>query len=70
MVASHTPPTRDLAHNPGMCPRPGIKPATLCLTGWHPIYRDTAARTKISFEKTTHLFFSEEVIYEEGRALA
>ena len=31
-VASHkppTPPTEDLARNPGMCPRLGIEPATL-----------------------------------------
>ena len=29
VVAFHMPPTGDLAHNPGMCPRLGIEPATL-----------------------------------------
>ena len=29
VVASYVPPTGDLAHNPGMCPRLGIKPVTL-----------------------------------------
>ena len=29
MVASRMPPTGDLAHNPGMCPRLGIEPVTL-----------------------------------------
>ena len=29
VVASHTPPTGDLACNPGMCLRLGIEPATL-----------------------------------------
>ena len=29
VVASHAFPTGDLAHNPGMCPRLGIEPATL-----------------------------------------
>ena len=28
VVASHVPPTRDLAHNPGMCPTLGIQLAT------------------------------------------
>ena len=28
VVASGAPPTGDLAHNPGMCPRLGIEPAT------------------------------------------
>ena len=29
------PPTGDLAHSPGMCPRLGIEPATLQFTGQH-----------------------------------
>ena len=29
VVASHVPPTGDLAYNLGMCPRMGIKPAIL-----------------------------------------
>ena len=31
VVASHTPPTGDLACNPGMCPRLGIEPGTFDL---------------------------------------
>ena len=38
VVASHAPPTRDLAHNPGMCPDLGIELATLWLTGQHLIH--------------------------------
>ena len=33
VVASHAPPTGDLAHNPGMCPKVGIKQATLQFPG-------------------------------------
>ena len=33
VVASCTPPTGDLACNPGMCPRLGIELVTLCFTG-------------------------------------
>ena len=32
-VASHVPPTRYLATNPGMCPRLGIELVTLCFAG-------------------------------------
>ena len=32
VVASQAPPTGDLAHNPGMCPRLGIELATLWFT--------------------------------------
>ena len=32
------PPTGDLAHNPGMCPRLGIEPATLWFAGQHSIH--------------------------------
>ena len=32
-VASRTPPTRDPAHNPGMCPVLGIEPATFRFVG-------------------------------------
>ena len=35
VVASHILLTGDLACNPGMCPRLGIEPATLCSTGRH-----------------------------------
>ena len=38
VVASQAPPTGDLAHNPGMCPRLGIEPATLWFAGWRSIY--------------------------------
>ena len=38
VVASHASLTRDLAHNPGMCPRPGIEPATLWFAGQHSIH--------------------------------
>ena len=37
MVASHMPPTGDLARNPGMCPRLGNEPGTLWFAGWHSI---------------------------------
>ena len=38
VVASHTPPTGDLACNPGMCPRLRIEPVTLWIAGWHSIH--------------------------------
>ena len=38
VVASHTPPTGDLACNPGMFPSLGIKLVTLCFAGWRSIY--------------------------------
>ena len=38
MVTSWAPPTGDLAQNPGVCPRLGIKPATLWFTGWSSIH--------------------------------
>ena len=47
VVAFHTPPTGDLACNPGMCPRLGIKPTTLWFTGWHRIHWASPARAKI-----------------------
>ena len=37
VVASHTPPTGDLAGNPGLCSRLGIERSTLWFTGWHSI---------------------------------
>ena len=33
MVAYGVPPTGDLAHNPGMCPRLGVEPVTLWFAG-------------------------------------
>ena len=47
VVASCTPPTGDLAHNPGMSPRLGIEPATLWFTGWHSVHWATAAKANI-----------------------
>ena len=38
VVASHAPPTGDLAQNPGICPRLGIELATLWFTGRHSIH--------------------------------
>ena len=38
VVASHMPPPRDLACNPGMCPRLRIEPATLWFAGQHSIH--------------------------------
>ena len=38
VVASHMPPTGDLASNPGMCLRLGIELATLWFTGLHSIH--------------------------------
>ena len=38
VVASHTPPTGDVAHNPHMCARLGIEPAILWFSGWHSIH--------------------------------
>ena len=38
VVASCMPPTGDLAHNPGTCPRLGIEPATFWFAGRHSIY--------------------------------
>ena len=44
MVASHVPPTGDLAHNPGMSHDLGIEPATLWFSGWCSIHRATPAK--------------------------
>ena len=44
VVASHMPPTRDLAWKPGMCPRLGFEPAALWFAGWHSIHWATPAR--------------------------
>ena len=44
VVASHAPPTGDLAFNPGMCPRLGIEPATLWFPGRHSVHWATPAR--------------------------
>ena len=38
MVACYMPPTGDLAHNTGVCPRLGIEPATLWFVGWYSIH--------------------------------
>ena len=38
VIASCVPPTRDLAHNPGVCLRLGIEPVTLWFAGWHSIH--------------------------------
>ena len=38
VVASHSPPTWDLARNPDMYPRLGIEPASLWFAGWHSIH--------------------------------
>ena len=43
VVVSCTPPTGDLAHNPGTCPRLGIEPATFWFAGRHSIYWATPA---------------------------
>ena len=53
VVASRAPPTRDLACNPGMCPRLGIKPATLWFTGQHSVHWATQARTDSCFSCRT-----------------
>ena len=49
LVASHTPPVGNLAHNPGMCPRLGIKPATSWLAGQRTDYWATPARAAYLF---------------------
>ena len=38
VVSSRVPPTGDLAHNPGTCPRLLIEPVTLQFAGWHSIH--------------------------------
>ena len=38
VVASHAPPTGDLAHNPGMGSRLGIELATLWFSGRHSVH--------------------------------
>ena len=55
LVASHTPLTGDLPHNPGMCPRLEIKPATLCFTGWHPTHWAIPARADCNFLNIIYL---------------
>ena len=49
VVASHAPLTGDLAGNPGICSRLGIKPATLWFTGQHSIHWATPVRESYSF---------------------
>ena len=49
VVASHVPSTRDLACNPGMCPRLGIKPATIRFSDQHSIYWATSVRAIFFF---------------------
>ena len=44
VVASHTPPTGDLASTPGMCPGLGTEPATLWVAGPGSIHWATLAR--------------------------
>ena len=44
VVASRMPPTGDLAHNPGMCPRLGIQGAILLFSGQPSIHSATPAR--------------------------
>ena len=56
MVASHVPPTGDLACNPGMCPRLGIKPATLGFAGQRSICWATTARARFPFNPQIFLF--------------
>ena len=38
LVASHMPPTGDLAHDPGKVPYPGIEPAIFWFAGQHSIH--------------------------------
>ena len=47
VVATHMPPTGNLAHNPGMCPRLGIELATLWFTGRHSIHWAIPARAPL-----------------------
>ena len=56
VVASCTPPPGDLAHNLVMCPRLGIKPATLWFAGRHSIHSATQARGTVPF--LTSIFLS------------
>ena len=46
VVVSSMPPTGDLTCNPGMCPRLGIKLATLLFAGPHSIHWATLARAQ------------------------
>ena len=46
VLASLVPPTRDLACNPSMCPRLGVKLVTLWFTGWRSIHWVTPARAQ------------------------
>ena len=47
LVASLKPPTRDLAHSPGMCPdREGIEPVTFWFTGQCSVHITTPTRAK------------------------
>ena len=47
VVTSCAVPAGDLTHNPGMCPRMGIKLATLWFAGWHSIHWATPARATL-----------------------
>ena len=46
VVASSTPPAGDLARNPNMCPRLGIKPGTLWFEGWQSVHWVTPAMAR------------------------
>ena len=47
VVASHIPPTGDLAHNPGMCPRLGIELVSLWFADWCSVLWAILARVPI-----------------------
>ena len=49
VVASHVPPTGNLACNQGMCPRLGIEPVTFWFAGQHWIHWATPARASLWF---------------------
>ena len=49
VVASHTPPTRDLAHNPGMCPNWELNQQPFGSQALHSIHWAIPARAKYHF---------------------
>ena len=54
VVASHMPPSGDLACSPGMWPRLGMELTALWFAGWHSIRWAILARTKLSFVKLVY----------------
>ena len=62
LVASHTPPTRDQVHNPGLCPdQESNREPLICWTTLNPLSHTSQGRNVIGFLKihTQEIFYSD-----------